>query len=214
MNLAFLVDAALMFAAIVGAALVHDLVQARVIVALGGPHWPRTLRSRIDPFGTVVIPGVVAALGGPPFGYAAPVPLEAGRLRGGYRSLIPIALAGFATYVALAFAVGLIWRALGGGGWAETLLDGVFRDPLRETLFYFAFVPLVLAVLNVIPLPPLDGAKLLTAFLSPSARATYDRVGRYAPIILLALVLWFRRAVIDVAYDPVSRLLELFLGPP
>ena len=117
----------------------------------------------IDPIGTVLVPGLMLALGGPVFGWAKPVPTATSALRNPRRAMILVALAGPAANLFMALA----WCAV---------LGAIMRVKSNVTLDYWIaamaqagiWVNVVLAVFNLLPIPPLDGGRVLAGLLPPA----------------------------------------------
>lgn len=181
--------------AVIAGIVVHESAHALAAYALGDA----TARSRgrvslnplnhIDPFGTVILPLIMLALGGPVFAYAKPVPVYLGNLRNPRRDEVLVALAGPVSNVLLAvvFAalLGLVNPALAAGAlsWQAASLAASFCSTAL-------LVNLSLAFFNLIPLPPLDGSSILVPFLKGEALQTYYRIQRYAmPILIIVLYL-------------------------
>ena len=161
----------------------------------------------IDPVGSILVPGFLA-LSGTPFliGWAKPVPYNPYNLRHGKWGEALVSFAGPGTNILIAFVVAMIVRAAGGG------ID----------LFIFQIAVLVivanlgLAIINLIPIPPLDGSKILKALLPLNASIAYNRLENttYAlgPIGLIGVLM----LLVFVFSDPVSKfvyfLSRLFVG--
>lgn len=138
----------------------------------------------IDPFGTIILPGFLLLMNaGFVFGYAKPVPVNFNRLYNPKRDMIWVAAAGPGTNLLLA----LVSVALMG----LSLHTGVFATaPVENFLLASIQINLVLAVLNMLPLPPLDGGRVVTGLLPHSLSVPYARIERYGMlIIILALFL-------------------------
>lgn len=133
----------------------------------------------IDPVGTVIVPAVLAMLGGFIFGWARPVPVNMHRLPNPRRDMALVALAGPGANFAMALAFALLLRA--------SLADG---DPgwLGEVAQAGLWINLVLMVLNLLPLPPLDGGRVLAGVLPESAARMLDRIEPFGLLILLGLL--------------------------
>ncbi len=138
----------------------------------------------IDPFGTVILPAFLLLVhAGFVFGYAKPVPVNFNRLRNPKRDMIWVAAAGPATNVVLAAAsAALMWL---------TLHTGLSMNAMTENFLLASIqINLVLALLNMLPLPPLDGGRVVTGLLPRSLAMPYARIERYGMlIIILALFL-------------------------
>jgi Zn-dependent protease len=151
----------------------------------------------VDPFGTVVLPGLLLLPylfgrgSNPVFGYAKPMPVNPSNLRDPDRQTMWIALAGPGTNLALAIVGAVIYRLLGGGGGYVGLF---FR--------IFLFVNILLAVFNVMPIPPLDGSKVLARFLPPRAREVYRSLEPYGALFMLLIFFLFPSAIFAIV-DPI-----------
>lgn len=172
-------------------------------------------KAHIDPFGTIILPGLLLlpALFGQPglpvFGYAKPTPITTENLRDPDRQMMWIALVGPIANLALALVGALVLRLVGGPPTAA-----VFgRTPdLAAFLTIFVFVNILLAVFNVIPLPPLDGSKVLARFLPSRARQVYRSWEPYGALFLLVIFFLFPGPIFSFIDPVVSGLLDLLLG--
>lgn len=136
----------------------------------------------IDPLGTVLVPLLALSLGGFLFGWAKPVPVDYRNLRDPRRNMIWIAAAGPAAN----FVMAVLW------GWlahlAHSGLAGGFSVPLFEMASIGVSINIGLMVLNLLPLPPLDGGRILVGVLPLPAAIKVARVEPYGFYILLALM--------------------------
>ena len=168
--------------AVIVGIVVHESAHALAAYLLGD----RTARSRgrvsfnplhhIDPFGTVLLPLLMLAAGGPVFAFAKPVPVNLRNLKHPKRDELLVALAGPASNIVLAClaVVGATFPASEIFDFCLTLIS----------------VNLSLAFFNLIPLPPLDGSSILVPFLKGRALNTYYEIQRYAmPILIIVLYL-------------------------
>ncbi|WP_070640633.1 site-2 protease family protein [Olsenella sp. HMSC062G07] len=141
-------------------------------------------RRHLDPFGSFVLPLIMAWLGGPVFAYAKPVPYDPRNLRNRRVQEFLVALAGPLCNVVQALAGTLLFviafRVWDGGMGA---LFWVLR-----VLSTYVYVNLVLAFFNLIPLPPLDGSKVVSLFLKGSRLDSYYAWQRYSMPILLVIL--------------------------
>ena len=185
-----LIDAVALIVGIV----IHESAHALAAYVLGD----KTARSRgrvslnplahIDPFGTVLLPLLMLAAGGPVFAFAKPVPVYLNNLKHPKRDELLVALAGPLSNALLALAAALIGYVL------LPTLAGQAPMNLLYSLFSFFMtfivVNLSLAFFNLIPLPPLDGSSILAPFLKGKALREYYRIQQYAmPILLVILYL-------------------------
>lgn len=139
----------------------------------------------IDPVGTVIVPIALFAFTGFIFGWAKPVPVDFRNLRNPRRDMALVALAGPMANLGMA----LIWAIL--------MKLGMMLHPgtpfIGEPLVYMSavgiFLNLILMVLNLLPIPPLDGGRVLAGIVPPRYAALLDRVEPFGFFILLFLLL-------------------------
>jgi len=171
---------------------IHESAHALAAYALGD----KTARSRgrvslnplnhIDPFGTILLPLLMIAAGGPVFAFAKPVPIYLGNLKHPKRDELLISLAGPASNIVLACLGALLLSSVVNGSVWATAAGSI----VAEFALTFIFVNLSLAFFNLIPLPPLDGSSILVLFLKGEALNTYYRIQQYAmPILIVVLYL-------------------------
>ncbi|MFP4182022.1 MAG: site-2 protease family protein [Thiohalospira sp.] len=143
----------------------------------------------IDPFGTVILPlGLVitASLAGTPpfvFGWAKPVPVTWENLARPRRDMALVAVAGPLSNLAMA----LLWGLVAKGGYG---LGSGMGDFLVLVGLIGVVVNLVIGLLNLVPIPPLDGSRLVSAILPESAAATYNRAESWGVVALLLLLVF------------------------
>ncbi len=136
----------------------------------------------IDPFGTILLPLILVASFGVGFGYAKPVPVNPYRFKDHRGGMFLTGIAGPLANLVLAFVAGMVFRVTDGGA---DLLSVV----LAFVAFQFVLMNLSLMFFNLIPIPPLDGSRVLPLFLSDRAMRSYAAVERYGFLILFG-VLW------------------------
>jgi len=138
----------------------------------------------IDPVGTLLMPLLFLLLpGGFMFGWAKPVPVSARNLRHPRRDMALVAAAGPLANLAMALGWGLLLRLALAQGAEEGLWLGI-----RMMATAGIFINLVLMALNLLPLPPLDGGRVLAGLLPASLSARLDRIEPYGFIIIVVLL--------------------------
>ena len=133
--------------------------------------------------GTVVVPLLMMALGGFLFGWAKPVPVGVRNLRHPRRDMAIVAAAGPLSNLLMAVAWGLLAKVAVGMNPEEGIWLGVLLMARAGII-----INLVLMVLNLIPLPPLDGGRVLTGLLPEKQARMLDRIEPYGFVILIALM--------------------------
>ncbi len=138
----------------------------------------------IDPFMTVILPVMLAVMGGPIFGGAKPVPVQPRNYRDYKRGDIIVSLAGVATNFVLAFVCALLIILLGLLGRAlpdATSTLALLQEMLRHGIWF----NLMLTFFNLLPIPPLDGSHVAKYLLPPAWAIRYVEFGRFGMLILL-----------------------------
>ena len=138
----------------------------------------------VDPIGTLLVPGVLLAASGFVFGWARPVPVNPRNLRHPRRDMAWVALAGpFANLV-----MALVWVVV-------ARLALVYHQPLGDAALFLVLtgaagvlINTVLFVLNLFPLPPLDGGRVLTSLLPPAWACHVARIERFGILIVVVLL--------------------------
>ena len=177
-------DLAFLFPALILSLSVHELAHAWVATSLGddtAKHQGRlTLdpRAHLDPLGTFML--ILTVIIGFGIGWAKPVPVNPWRLRIGPRlGMAVVSIAGPLSNLVIAFVAVQVWQALGG------VRDGNDVLSLPLTL---AALNIGLAIFNMLPLPPLDGYRVLLGLLPGPAADSFSRIEPYGPMILLFVV--------------------------
>ncbi|MEO1750222.1 site-2 protease family protein [Thiofaba sp. EF100] len=145
----------------------------------------------IDPIGTVLLPIATFFLSGFIFGWAKPVPVDARNLRNPRRDMAWVSLAGPGSNLVMAIFWGLMMAL------AQVLADkglGAVAVPLALMGQAGVFINLLLMLLNLVPIPPLDGGRILISLLPPPLGAQLARIEPFGLLILILLlvtgVLW------------------------
>jgi Zn-dependent protease len=180
---------------LLAAIILHEVAHGAVAYVLGDPtaarHGRLTLNPipHIDPMGTILVPGLLLLaarlLGTSPFvfGWAKPVPIDPRRFANPRRDSVLVAVAGPATNLLLAALSVLVLAALPESTEAGSLVVGLGQMAIASV-----WVNTVLAVFNMLPVPPLDGGRLLTSLLPPSASQimrTVEGIGFVAVLLIV-----------------------------
>lgn len=136
----------------------------------------------IDPVGTILLPLVTLLLGGVLFGWAKPVPVNFGALRHPKQDMLWVALAGPAANLVMALGWAFVYKL---GWWFP---DNYFAEPLLEMAGKGLEINIVLMVLNLLPLPPLDGGRVAVSLLPYRLAYQLSRIEPYGMFILIFLV--------------------------
>ncbi len=135
----------------------------------------------IDPLGTILIPALTLAAGGILFGWAKPVPVDFSRLRNPKRDMLWVAAAGPAANLIMAIMWALAYKF-------SVDFPPAIAIPLQYMAQAGIMINVVLMVLNLLPLPPLDGGRIAVSLLPQRLADRYARVEQYGFIILLVLL--------------------------
>ena len=135
----------------------------------------------IDPFGTILLPAITLLIGGILFGWAKPVPVDFSRLRNPKRDMLWVAAAGPASNFVMALFWALIMKF-------SVAVPSVYSQPMALMGQAGVMINVVLMVLNLLPLPPLDGGRIAVSLMPNHLAYKYAKVERYGFIILIILL--------------------------
>lgn len=212
-----LISIAITVVLVMFSAIVHEVAHGWVALRCGDATAKEAGRLTLDPrahldgFGSVLLPILLALLGGPVFAFAKPVPYNPNRLRHPRRDEVLVGLAGPASNLLqallgtalVALFLDVAWPWASAAGLAEAAWWVV------RVLTTYVYVNLVLCFFNLIPIPPLDGSKVVLYFLTGKARRTYYELQQYA-MVLLIVVLYVLPVLFHV--DPLGAYLEATAG--
>ena len=161
----------------------------------------------IDPVGTILLPMLTLWLGGILFGWAKPVPVNFSALRNPKKDMLWVALAGPAANLFMA----LCWAIMLKLAWAFP--GSYFYKPLEEMAKMGVQINIVLMMLNLLPLPPLDGGRIAVSLLPHRQAYQLARIEPYGMFILIFMAVtpvlgWILGPLIHIAYS----VIQLFLG--
>ena len=212
----------LLVPALVVAIVFHEVAHGWVALMLGDPTAKERRRlslnpiRHVDPVGTLLVPGFLAVVGGPIFGWAKPVPVIKQRLDNPRFGMMAVAAAGPLTN----FILGTVGAVLLGivlplgaqimvGDTGMSLIAGADGsiDMVASALFYFILINVFLAIFNLLPIPPFDGSHIVEGAMPRRWVHLYEKLRPFGMLLFLGLVLvtWFA---------PGLGVLENTLGPP
>jgi len=203
----------ILFVAIILSTVLHELAHGYVAYWLGDETAKESGRLslnplvHIDPYMSILIPVILYILGGPIFGGAKPVPVNTRNLKGGAWGMALVAIAGPLTNFILAFVIFAIavWTnqiniVNGGikyGEWGGIWLSVVFME-------------LGFALFNMIPVPPLDGSRVLYAILPDSLRIVMEGIERYGILLVFVLVMFLSGTLSSVISTAMMGIVQWF----
>lgn len=139
----------------------------------------------IDPIGTILVPTLMIVFTGFAFGWAKPVPIDVRNLKNPKKDMMWVALAGPASN----FIMAIMWAVF-------LNISVLFVDSRSSISLFFLLMPVagitinvILGVLNLLPIPPLDGGRIMSGLLSPRASIQYSKIEPYGFFIIIALML-------------------------
>ena len=177
---------------IVFAIILHEIMHGVVARVLGDDTAARAGRltlnplAHIDPFGTIILPGLLLFARAPVFGYAKSVPVDFRRLHPQRAGMIAVAAAGPLTNLILAMISAFILRRL--LAYPEASVDHTTISLMSQIALASCIVNIEIAVFNFLPLLPLDGGRVLAGLLPPTLARSFARMERYGFLILLVLL--------------------------
>lgn len=210
MTLSDLPTLALSFLLLLPALILHEVAHGYMAFRLGDPTAKNAGRltlnpaKHIDPWGTILMPILLLFLSGGrfAFGYARPVPFNPTYFRDRRTGMLLTGIAGPAANLGLAIVGGLLYRGL-------VLLPGL-PSVVGSLVWIFVFMNLFLMFFNLIPIPPMDGSRVVQRFLSGELLRLYNQLEQFGFLIIILLIS-FGRPLLDVyllyTVDPAVRLL-------
>jgi len=172
---------------------VHEMAHAWSADRLGDPTARLLGRVSLNPIvhtdliGTIVFPLIAMVSGAPLLGWAKPVPVNMRYLRHPRRDYVLVAAAGPASNLVLAVGAAIVLAFMPVS--PQTLDQPTVTVPLAAILSQLIRLNVLLAVFNMIPIPPLDGGNVLAGLLPVSLAATFNRLRPYGFLLLYALIL-------------------------
>jgi len=171
----------------------HEVAHGWTARALGDPTAAEQKRlslnplRHVDPFGTIILPGMLALVKAPVFGWAKPVPVNFSRLRNPRTGMMLVAAAGPGTNLVLALigsvVLGLILRPYGPQGELGAVMGFIVAN-----LTNFLLINVFLALFNLLPIPPFDGSHIVQGLLPERLGAYYGRFQAAGLLVVLLLI--------------------------
>ena len=178
--------------------MIHEISHGLMALKLGDETAKRAGRltlnpmSHLDPVGSFLVPFLLVISGaGMIIGWAKPVPYNPMMLHKDYKyGPLKVALAGPLSNIGVAFIFAVIMRV---GG---SLLGGV----IMPLLGFVVFLNILLAVFNLLPIPPLDGSKILTTFLPRNMAMNLERLGLWGMALILLFLFFFFPVILSITF--------------
>lgn len=173
----------------------HEWAHARMALFFGDETAKSQGRLTLNPavhadlFGTVLFPLIGAVFGGIIFGWAKPVPVDPRRFKNFKHGTFWVSFAGPGANILLAIVSALGFAIV--YNYVPSTFD--YYTIMKEMFEKSLLINLVLAVFNLLPIPPLDGSKMVTTFLDYNQARKYEELGRYS--FLIIIVLWMTNAL-------------------
>ncbi len=162
----------------------HEFAHAWAANRLGDPTAKYMGRLTLNPIAHLDLMGLLMMVAsGFRFGWAKPVPINPANFRDWRRGTFLVSIAGPVSNLLLAAATSVLFHAV-----AYTPLQPADATLLGQFLYSMIFINCALAFFNLIPLPPLDGSKLLISLLPPEMESLANGLERYGPMILLGII--------------------------
>ena len=160
----------------------------------------------IDPIMTIALPLFLAVMGGPIFGGAKPVPFNPHKVRYGEWGAALVAIAGPLTNLLIAFVVfgvGVLSGVITSAGVETTLAGKIIITAVSVNLGFFVF--------NMLPIPPLDGSRVLYALAPDPVKAGMEYIERYGIFLVFGLVLIGASVLGQIMAGGINGILQLFM---
>lgn len=160
----------------------------------------------IDPIMTIALPLFLAVMGGPIFGGAKPVPFNPHKVRYGEWGAALVAIAGPLTNLLIAFVVfgvGVLSGVITSAGVETTLAGQIVITAVSVNLGFFVF--------NILPIPPLDGSRVLYALAPDPVKAGMEYIERYGIFLVFGLVLIGASVLGQIMAGGINGILQLFM---
>ncbi len=191
----------------------HEVAHGLMARALGDPTAEERGRlslnplRHVDPIGTVVLPGFLALIKAPVFGWARPVPVNKYRLRNPRFGMMAVAIAGPGMNLIMA-GIGAVVLGLLSRSYAGVQLPTRVDEFVAANLVNFLQINIFLALFNLLPIPPFDGSHIVEGLLPRAAAKAYASVRRYGFTLVIVMLLVLPKVI--PGFDLVGR----YVVPP
>ena len=192
-------DLIVKFTALIFAVVIHEVAHGYTAFLLGDPTAKHAHRLTLNPlahldiFGSIILPVVLVLTNNVPFGWAKPVPFNPAYFRDPRRGIMLVGAAGPAINFVAAVLSAVIFR-----------LVAPLPHLVAGFLVFFCVINVILGVLNLIPIPPLDGSRVVLGLLPDDLARNYLKIEPFGFILILALLYL---GVLDYIVSPISRFL-------
>jgi Zn-dependent protease len=200
----------ILIAILIMSIVIHELAHGYSALALGDPTAKYAGRLTLNPIrhldvvGSFIVPFISYALGGFIFGWAKPVPYNPFNLKNQRWGELMVAVAGPLSNILLAFVFGILVRA------SDFL--GLASDAFLSLAVFIVFINVILAIFNLVPIPPLDGSKILFAFLPYRYGRLRAILEAYGLILVILFIFFFLHLIFPIVMF-LSSAFTGFSGP-
>ncbi|HEY9161108.1 MAG TPA: site-2 protease family protein [Desulfomonilia bacterium] len=183
---------------------VHEACHGYAAYALGDPTAKLQGRLTLNPLKHIDVFGLAVLFITRMIGWAKPVPVDPRYFKNPRKDMLWVALAGPASNLALGLIFALLLNYVG------PLMTGSIFNPVKIMMEIMVFINVGLAIFNLIPIPPLDGGRVMVGLLPENMANSWARIEPYGFIILLVLV--FTKAVNFVIFPIIHNIVNIFLS--
>ena len=197
--------------------ILREFARAWTATKLGDPTprlWGRLTwnpRAWFDPFGSAFVPALILVLWAAaatflpaPAAYGKPAPVDPTYLRRPVRDQVLVGLAGPVTNVLVGVLAGLLLRTAGGS----------LSVDIRVALLIFEFTQFSLGIFHLLPIPGLDGARLVSLILPPDAATVYRNLDKYLSLFVLVAIFVIAGVIQSIVFGLVNAMCQLASGVP